>query len=253
MSLDDAAERFRKHVEKLPDAIKARELLAKRPLPLYWAMGTDNPTDLAHQLVRDRLTASLEMAMGYLYEFVVVDACGARKLTNAEKKKWRGIDFRKESGADVYLINLKSARGTANSDISTATRQNLASAKRLEAAEMADREKSGDDNPLLLGKGRVHAVRAIARGPASSRTATYDGQTIEVLVGDNLWEALGAGGRFTRKIQQAIGAHPVDRAAFDAAEARAVERVVSELNNTGVVDASGLLVWQAVLDKYPDV
>ena len=203
-------------------------------------------------MVQDRMAASLEMAMGYLYELVVQDACGARKLTNAEKKKWRGVDFRKESGADVLLINLKSARATSNSDISTATMMNLSTARALEIREMAERSKSGDDNPLQRPAGQVTAVRAIARGKASSSIKSSGGQELSILVGDALWEGLGAGANFGTKIQIAIGSNPVDVNLMAESVAAAVDKVEAEIRQSECVDTEGLIDWPCLLQKYPD-
>jgi hypothetical protein len=252
-ALHEAAQSFREYYQGLPARVDARELLGKRALVLYWALGTSDPHEFAKVVVADRLAASREMALGYLYERVMELVVGARKLSNLEKKTWRGIDFRREVGRDVYLINLKSARATSNGDISDATMRNLVSAVRRERADREGRERSGEDNPLASRPGKVRAVRAIARGRASKTERVRDGETVEVAVGDELWRMLGAGDGFGRKVQDAVGDAQVDRAQFLRETAEAEGRVLGVLKSEGCLDSSGLLQWSRVLDVFPDV
>jgi hypothetical protein len=253
MPLEDAVLSFRDYFAGLPADIDAAKLLRARALAMYWSLGIQTPEELARALVADRSVASREMAMGYLYERVIEAIGNARKLTNAEKKTWRGIDFRIEAGRDVYLINLKSARATSNGDINDATMRNLAAAAKREREDQAERGRRGEDNPLRAQPGLVHAIRAIARGNSSTTTREYAGEKIEILVGDALWERLGAGPGFGRRIQLAIGAVPVDATRLAEELSKAEERVVRELRRKECVTAEGSLDWEAVLEAFPDV
>lgn len=248
MALEDAIDAFRDYYASLPARIRATDLLRKRPLALYAAMGIVSPVDLAEALVRDRLAASREMALGYLYERILEDVCGAEKLNNAQKKEWRGIDHRRQAIAELALINLKSARATSNSDISQQTTANLsAAAKKAIAIEQAT-----DDNPLKKDKRRVRAVRAIARGRKHSTIKVHDGVDIEILVGDALWAAMGAGENFTEQIQEALAGKPVDMVALAAATTLAIERVEKAIRETECVDGNDEIEWPCLFEAYPD-
>jgi hypothetical protein len=228
-------------------------LLSSRPLAPYWGLGVSTPEQLAAALVTERFKASREVAVRYLYERVLEDSCDTRKLTNAEKKVWRGVDFRKDVGPDVYLVNLKSARATSNSDISKQTMENLSKARAAERNAREALERSGDDNPLGRRTGRVVAVRAIARGVAAATKRTRSGEEVEILVGDRLWEQLGAGPGFGRQIQLEMGRKPIDVNELEASLRRAEERVIRELSQAECIRPDGTLDWPCLLEKFPDV
>jgi hypothetical protein len=131
--------------------------------------------------------------------------------------------------------------------------RNLAAAAKREKLHQAERERSGRDNPLDTVETTVRAVRAIARGNASSTTRLVEaGEEIEILVGDRLWEQLGAGPGFGRKIQTAIGARPVDADDLRAATERAIDRVERAIRSSGCVAADGKSDWPCLLDEFPD-
>lgn len=253
MALSDAVSSFRSYLEKIPDRQKASDVLGKRPLPLYRASGITHADELATALAADRLIASREMAMGYLYERIMESACDAVKLKNIEKKDWKGIDFRKESDHAIYLINLKSARATSNADITSATQTNLVAAARR-AQRVQDKINSqGDDNPLSQPRAEIIPVRAIARGiPTPQTFKIIDGIRIRILVGDTLWDQLGAGTNFTQKIEAELGRQPVNKNIVAKGEAAFRTRIVELLKHAGCVEADGSLDWLTVLRKFPD-
>ncbi|WFG36265.1 hypothetical protein GKN94_11375 [Candidatus Lucifugimonas marina] len=253
MALSDAIESFKGHLETLPDRQKPKEILRKRPLPLYRAHGITDPKKLVAQLVSDRLVASREMAMGYLYERIMEEVCAAIKLTNSEKKEWKGIDFRKETNDETLLINLKSSRATSNADISDATQRNLVAAAKHEQDKQSKRASSGDDNPLSKVERKIVPMRAIARGVSSPETIkTVNQVDIRIVVGDTLWKRLGAGANFTRKIEAALGAQPVDTKVVADAEEALRQKLLSELASNGCIQKDGSLNWPAVLKAFPD-
>jgi hypothetical protein len=253
MALDDAVAGFKQYLEQIPDRQKAKDVLRKRPLPLYRALGISEAKDLARSLASDRLIASREMVMGYLYERILQEACGATKLNNAQKKEWKGIDFRKETGQEIFLINLKSSRQTPNSDITTQTTLNLVAAAKHAKALQDESFSSGDDNPLSSARPTIIPVRAIARGvPSPESIKQVDEIRIRILVGDTLWQRLGAGPHFTRQIETELGKQPVDKQVVEKGETAFRERILNELRLNGCVGSDGSLIWPSVLSKFPD-
>jgi len=253
MALSDAVASFKAYLEKIPERQKARDVLEKRPLPLYRAHGITTAEDLATSLAADRLIASREMAMGYLYERVMESSCQAVKLKNIEKRGWKGIDFRKETDSALYLINLKSARATSNADITSATQTNLVAAAGRALRIQDETYSQGDDNPLKQSRPEIIPIRAIARGiPTPQTFKVVNGVRIRILVGDTLWEHLGAGANFTQKIEAELGRHPVDRAVVAKGEQEYTARIAALLKETGCIKTDGSLDWLTVLRMFPD-
>ena len=99
----------------------------------------------------------------------------------------------------------------------------------------------------------VIPIRAIARGiPTPQTFKVVNGVKIRILVGDTLWEHLGAGANFTQKIEAELGRQPVDRAVVAKGEREYKERIAALLKETGCVKSDGSLDWLTVLRMFPD-
>ena len=205
--LDAVVMAWNHYAESRPENVDVRDILVKRDLNMYRGLGIENVTDLSIKLVEDRSIASLEMTMGHLYERVL-ESLGPRKLSNKEKNRpgSRGIDFVQDSSTEHRLVNLKAGLSTANSDISTATINNLTTAKRYRESH-----READDNPLNTQTVQCVMVRAVARGPAK-REVTPQG--ILWLVGDAMWEYFGGGRNLLVRLGDALGRNPIDFTAY---------------------------------------
>ena len=72
------------------------------------------------------------------------------------------------------------------------------------------------------------------------------------LVGDALWEELGAGPHFTRQLSQEMGREAIDRARWTAEIQRAVERVIRAITVAECVAPDGSLDWDCLIERFPD-
>lgn len=252
MALKDAVESWRDYFASRPAAIDPRDVLRKRYLPMYRGMGIKTPSQLAKQLVADRLVAMNEMTIGHLNERVMEEVCGARKLTDEEKEAWAGIDFRKEHGNRVYLINLKASTRTPNSAIGRDTRSTLLAAIQAEEAYQRDHPRGRDDNPLRASKGGIIGVAGFARGKASRHTEDIGDSELHKLVGDDLWEELGAGPHFTAHLIDEMGRHPIDRGIWLEDIAQAEAKMESVIARSGCVDTNGEIDWECLNRAFPD-
>jgi len=72
-------------------------------------------------------------------------------------------------------------------------------------------------------------------------------------VGDDLWKMLGAGTGFGRKIETALGEHPLDGSLFEQEITKAVSRVEGTIRRSECVTADDQIDWPCLLDKFPDV
>ena len=252
MALEDAVRSWRQHFASRPSAISADDVLKKRYLPMYRGMGLTTAPELAAQLVADRLVAVNEMTIGHLNERVMEEVCGARKLTDDEKKEWVGIDFRKEHGRRVYLINLKASTRTPNSSIGRDTQRTLLDAVQHEEEVQSLRGPRRDDNPLPATEGGIIGIAGFARGSSGRTETNSDGVRLLRLVGDALWEELGAGPRFTRQLSQEMGREAIDRARWTAEIQSAVERVIRAMTVAECVAPDGSLDWDCLIERFPD-
>jgi len=233
---------WNRYAEGRPENIEPNDVLVKRDLNMYRGLGIENITELALRLVEDRSVGSMEMTMGHLYERVL-ESLGPRKLTNAEKGRpgFRGIDFIQDTPTEHRLVNLKAALSTSNSDITTATVSNLASARQRWNADFGR-----DDNPLRSTPTKALMIRAVARGPAKKELTD---KGILWLVGDAMWDYFGGGRDLLRRVGAALGRNPLDFTAYTGqieGAASRVRRLLARYELPGEeVD------WDRLLARYP--
>ena len=242
--LDVVAQAWAEYAALSPRRIQPRDLLIKRDLSLYRGLGISSVGDLARHLVDDRVSASVEMTMGHLYERALGEL-GPQKVTRAEKRTpgYQGIDFVHRTLQQVTVINLKSGLSTANSDISGATIRHL-----LNARDHWEAIPSADDNPLPQQRREVIMVRAVARGERR-RTLTDEG--ILWLVGEAMWAYFGAGEGFLTRLSDALGRHPLDYERYEEEKLQVTERVQQYLVAGGVADSAGRLDWGRLVSMFP--
>lgn len=242
--LNRVVQAWNNYTVERPRQIKPRELLKDRDISMYRGLGIDKAPEFARALVEHRSAASLEMTMGHLFERLL-EELGPTKVSNKDKKQpgYRGIDFINRQPGVLEGITLKASLTTFNGDITRATVTNLTDFKKF-----WEGQSDVDDNPLAQRTRRVKMVRAVARGPAR-KTVTPEG--ILWLVGDALWEYLGAGPNLLQRLNEALGRNPLDLARYEEEKKQAVDRVMRYLQDNGFVRRDGTLDWAGLIKEFP--
>ena len=240
--LDGVVEAWNEYVEQRPNGIKPYEVLKNRDMNMYRGFGITGPDNLVKRLIDDRSIATLETAMGYLYERVL-EELGLQKVSKEEKKKpgYQGIDFIQLAGTELRVINLKSGLTTSNGDITAATKRNLKDAK-----DYWEQNPGVDDNPMRRAQRTVKMLKAVARG--KPRSVTTDG--VVLLVGDKMWEYFGAGAGLLKRLNSAMGRNPMNHRRYQIRKTKAGKKVREYLDKHRLVRADGQLDWEAIADKY---
>ena len=140
----------------------------------------------------------------------------------------------------LELVSFKSGMTAFTADFGGRTVGNLLEAKKYWLAQLAGANQLGNVEQVVM-------VRAVARGPRK-QAITRDG--IIWLVGDALWEHVGAGKQFLSRVSAALGRRRLNIAAFDAAKSRAADRVVTYLDRAGLVQPDGTVDWVQLSEVY---
>ena len=241
--MDNLVANWAKQAAVRPDTIKPRQLLQGRDLRMYRALGKESADELARFLVEHRSIAALEISMGGLYE-AFFETLGSERVSASQRTEegYRGIDFLRETGATLELISFRGGMTAFGGDFGGVTIRNWDNARQYWVNKLA-----GSDAGRFGKVKKVVMVRAVARGP-QKREERENG--IVWLVGDEMWKYYGAGERFLSRVSSALGRTPLNIRDFDAAKARAADRVVAYLNRSGLVQNDGTVKWEQLSDVY---
>ena len=241
--MDEVAEAWASHAAGRPDEIQPRALLQGRDLRMYTALGKERADELSRCLVEHRSIAGLEISMGSLYERLLQEL-GTDRVAAGQRSQpgYTGIDFLRWTDDALELISFKSGLTSFSGDLGGRAVRQLLAARDYWVAQSA-----GADANQFGRSQRVVMVRAVARGPRK-RVERPDG--ILWLVGDAMWEHVGADEHFLSRVSAALARRPLDTDGFDAAKERAAGRVLAYLNRAGLVQPDGTVDWLQLSEVY---
>ena len=242
--LDVVVKAWNNYAETGPSNIVPKDLLEKRDVNMYRGLGITSAGALVRDMVEHRSVATMEMAMGYLYERLLQEL-GPQKVTTVQKQLpgYKGVDFIQQTPNELRVINLKAGLSTSNGDITASTKRNLGEAKKHWGSQPA-----ADDNPLAQQKAKVVMVRAVARG-GRRHTETTDG--ITWLVGEAMWEYFGAEEGFLQRLSDALARNPLSYERYRDEKVKASDKVLKYLVGGGFADIEGQLDWGLLVAKFP--